>query len=65
MYVREVPMNVAMAGGACSAVSSCCGTVTERDARTVAALRDALLPKVISGALRIDAAERPIKEPTR
>jgi hypothetical protein len=39
--------------------------VTERDARTVAALRDALLPKVISGALRIDAAERPIKEPTR
>jgi type I restriction enzyme S subunit len=29
----------------------------ERDSRTLAALRDALLPKLISGELRVDRAE--------
>ncbi|WP_107562159.1 restriction endonuclease subunit S [Candidatus Methylomirabilis limnetica] len=35
-----------------------------KESRTLAALRDTLLPKLISGALRIDVAERLIKEPT-
>lgn len=30
----------------------------ERDSRTLAALRDALLPKLISGAVRVGEAER-------
>ncbi len=51
-------MTVAMAGGASSGGSSCCGAVTERDARTVATLRDTLLPKLISGKLRVKDAER-------
>jgi len=32
--------------------------VTERESRTLAALRDALLPKLISGELRVEDAER-------
>lgn len=36
----------------------------ERASRTLAALRDALLPKLISGELRVNEAERVIKETT-
>jgi type I restriction enzyme S subunit len=36
--------------------------VTERESRTLAALRDALLPKLISGELRVKDAERFLKE---
>ncbi len=36
--------------------------VNERECRTLAALRDTLLPQLISGALRIDTTERFIKE---
>jgi type I restriction enzyme S subunit len=32
--------------------------VTDQDSRTLAALRDALLPKLISGELRVKDAER-------
>ena len=34
----------------------------ERESRTLAALRDALLPKLISGALRVKDAERFLEE---
>jgi len=33
-----------------------------RESRTLAAVRDALLPKLISGALRVQDAERFLKE---
>lgn len=51
-------MNVAMAGGACSYASSCCGALTERDARTIAALRDTLLPNLISSGLPMSSTKR-------
>jgi type I restriction enzyme S subunit len=36
----------------------------ERESRTLAALRDALLPKLISGELRVKQAERFIEATT-
>jgi len=36
--------------------------VNERKSRTLAALRDTLLPKLISGALRVKDAERFLEE---
>ena len=38
--------------------------VNERESRTLAALRDTLLPKLISGELRVDDAERFVREAT-
>jgi type I restriction enzyme S subunit len=35
---------------------------SERESRTLAALRDALLPKLISGEIRVRDAERFLKE---
>jgi type I restriction enzyme S subunit len=37
---------------------------TDKESRTLAALRDTLLPKLISGELRVKAAEDSIKEAT-
>jgi type I restriction enzyme S subunit len=36
----------------------------ERESQTLATFRDALLPKLISGELRVKEAERAIKETT-
>jgi len=36
--------------------------VNERESRTLPALLDALLPKLISGELRVKAADRSIEE---
>jgi len=38
--------------------------INERESRTLASLRDALLPKLISGELRVTSIERFIKDPT-
>jgi len=55
-------MTVLVAGRVCSDASGCCCAVHEREARTLAALRDALLPKLISGELRVKDAEKFITE---
>jgi type I restriction enzyme S subunit len=57
-------MTVAMASGAYSLESVCCAAMNERESCTLAALRGALLPKLISGEPRVKNAERFIKEPT-
>lgn len=51
-------MTAAMAVDACSAASFRRGAAYELEARTLAALRDALLPKMVSGELAVKAVER-------
>lgn len=43
---------------ACSAASSCCGVVNEIEACGLAVGRGTLLPKLISGELRVKGAGR-------
>jgi len=58
-------MTVLVAGRVCSDASGCCGAMHERESRTLAAIRDALLHKLISGELRVKDAFRLTQETLR
>jgi hypothetical protein len=50
-------MTVTMARGACSVESRYCSATSNLASRSRATLRDTLLPKFISGELRVKGAE--------